>query len=946
MASKRDLPSGLVTFLFTDIEGSTRLAQLLGGQYRPMLAQHRQILRRALGASDGVAMFTEGDSVFAVFADANAALRACIEGQRALAAHRWPNPEARPKVRMGLHSGFAQPVAGEYATPVVHRAARVAAAAHGGQVLCSAATAHLANQLPEDASLVDLGLFQLRGFDGRERLFQLVADGLERTFPRPRTPAAAAHNLPAPPSSFVGRAVERDELQELLASRRLVSVVGPGGAGKTRLAIEVATRLAPQRPTTEALDSAEGDTSVSSDPHGGDGGGCGPTFPDGVWFVDLAAVTDPYLIGVAVAEALGVRPEPGRQIVETVVEFVATRSLLLVLDTADAHLSAVKPLVNRLVGAGPGVRVLATSREPLGVPGELVWRIPPMDMLVTNGGPMPDAVRLLIDRATAARGGREPGPEELAHLHRVAQRLDGLPLALELAAARLRLFSASQLADRLEDLLGTLDVSTGLTGEFTTITLTRHRHSTLRATVDWSYRNLPAPAAALLRQLSVFAGGVDLRTVEQVAGAGAVTQLAVLVDKSLVSVEPGPTKTEVMYRVLGPIKAFGVRALVAAGEEETARDRHLKWALDAVARLHTDAEGKPVTLSTYAIDSLAAEVRAALLWSVNAGRIRDGLRLAVLLDEWWRERGLAREGRLWLFRLFEKLDAADEGDKSGRSIEEIPAAELAAAYHVFSRQAGADNELDEQLRLLVEAEKAAWRTGQAALIARVSAYRGDALMALGREEEAERACREVIEWARNRHVDAEALPAVFCLAQMLWRRNRLAEAATELSAARAVASTHPTERGRRSIDMLLGMVALSRGDLIAAHDHIVVALKGRMSHGYHWAATEALTAMAVRCALGGEMTQAATLFGASQAARSRLKRHRGALGPMGQRHESAVRHIMGDVAFDEAYAAGAAMSLAEATEYALSVEHPDLAHALVRLSVDSDPTADLSMPTL
>jgi predicted ATPase/class 3 adenylate cyclase len=915
LASKRDLPSGLVTFLFTDIEGSTRLAQLLGGQYRPMLAQHRQILRRALGASDGVAMFTEGDSVFAVFADANAALRACIQGQRALAAHRWANPEARPKVRMGLHSGLAQPVAGEYATPVVHRAARVAAAAHGGQVLCSATTAQLANQLPDDASLLDLGLFQLRGFDGRERLFQLVADGLERNFPRPRTPAAAAHNLPAPPSTFVGRGIERDELREMLAARRLVSVVGPGGAGKTRLAIEV-------------------------------GASCVPAFPDGVWFVDLAAVTDPYLIGVAVAEALGVRPEPGRQIVETVAEFVASRSLLLVLDTADAHLSAVKPLVNRLVGAGPGVRMLATSREPLGVPGELVWRIPPMDMLVTGNGHMPDAVRLLADRATAARGGREPASEELAHLHRVAQRLDGLPLALELAAARLRLFSASQLADRLEDLLGTLDVSTGLTGEFTTITLTRHRHSTLRATVDWSYRNLPGAAAALLRQLSVFAGGVDLRTVEQVAGAGAVTQLAVLVDKSLVSVEPGPAKTEVVYRVLNPIKAFGARALVAAGEEETARDRHLQWALHAIGRLHTDADGHPVTLSTYAVDSLAAEVRAALLWSVNAGRIRDGLRLAVLLDEWWRERGLAREGRLWLFRLFEKLDEAGESAGSGGRAEEIPAAELAAAYHAFSRQAGADSEMEEQLRLLVEAEKAAWRTGQAALIARVSANRGDALHALGRDDEAERACREVIEWARSRHVDAEALPAVFCLAQMLWRRGRLAEAATELGAARAVASTHPTERGRRTIDMLLGMVALSRGDLIAAHDHIVVALRGRMSHGYHWAATEALTAMAVRCALGGEMTQAATLFGASQAARSRLKRHRGALGPMGQRHESAVRNIMGDVAFDEAYAAGAAMTLAEAADFALAVDHPDLAHALVRLSVDSDPTADLSMPTL
>jgi predicted ATPase len=267
--------------------------------------------------------------------------------------------------------------------------------------------------------------------------------------------AAAAHNLPAPASTFVGRSAERDELHGLVTTRRLVNVVGPGGAGKTRLALEVAAEVV-------------------------------PSFPDGVWFVDLAAVTDPYLIAVAVAETLGVRPEPGRQILDTVVDFVATRSLLLVLDTADAHLSASKPLVARLVGAGPGVRVLATSREPLAVPGELVWRIPPMDMVSTSQGGTPDAVALLIDRATAARGGRPAGPDEVAHLQRIAQRLDGLPLALELAAARLRLFSASQLADRLEDLLGTLDAGSGMTGEFQVVTTGKHRHSTLRATVDWS----------------------------------------------------------------------------------------------------------------------------------------------------------------------------------------------------------------------------------------------------------------------------------------------------------------------------------------------------------------------------------------------------------------------------------------------------------------------------
>jgi len=902
-----DLPSGLVTFLFTDIEGSTRLAQLLGTQYRPVLAEHRRILRRALGAADGVALFTEGDSVFAAFPDAAGALRACVEAQQAFAEHRWPLPQARPRVRMGLHSGYAEPQAGEYATPEVHRAARVAAAAHGGQVLCSGATARLAADLPAGTSLLDLGLYQLRGFDGRERLFQVVVDGLDREFPRPRTLAAAPHNLPAPAATFVGRTRERDELRGVLAAHRLITVVGPGGAGKTRLALELAGEVV-------------------------------PNFGDGVWFVDLAAVTDPYLAAVAVAEVLGVRPEPGRPILDTIAEYAGTRSLLLLLDTCDAHLGAVAQIVGRLLSSGPGVRVLATSREPLGAPGELIWRIPPLSLGEPSAGGMSDAVALLLERAAAARGGRAAGPDELIHLRRVAQRLDGLPLALELAAARLRLFSAGQLADRLDDLLGTLDAGEPAFSGIGTAAVGRHRHSTLRATVDWSYRTLPPDAAALIRQLSVFAGSFDLATVEWVAGDTALNPLAVLVDKSLVTAEPAESGADLTYRLLDPIRAFAARALVAAGEEAAARDLHLAWALHALELAQTDAEGRPVTLSTYPLDQLAAEVRSALNWSVSTGRVRDGLRLAVQLDEWWRERGLAREGRLWLYRLFGRLG-------TGPSAEEVPTNELAVAYHVYARHAGADGEYGEQLRLLVQAEDAAWRSGHASLIARVSACRGEALVALGREEEAERACRDVIEWARARHVAAEALPATFCLAQLLWRRGSLAEAASELGQARAAAATHPTERGRRSIDMLLGLVALSRGDLIAAHDHLVVALRFRMTHGYHWAACEALTAMAVRCALGGEMTQAATLFGAAAAARTRLRSNAGAVGPMGRRHESAVRHTMGDAAFDAAYGEGAGMPLAEATAYALAVDHPDLAHALVRLSIDADPTADLTMPT-
>jgi len=344
VSGRMHLPRGLVTFLFTDIEGSTRLAQLLGTGYRPMLTEHRRLLRRTLSACGGTPLFSEGDSVFVAFPDAGAALRACAEAQRALSAHAWPAPEARPLVRMGLHTGRARPHGGEYATPEVHRAARIAAAAHGGQVLCSAATARYAGDLADGSWLLDLGLHRLRGFDDRERLYQLVAPGLPRQFPRPRTVAETPHNLPGAVTTFIGRAAEQAELTRLLGGRRLVTVVGPGGAGKTRLAVAAAM-------------------------------GAADEYADGVWFVDLASVTDPELLPVAVAATLGLRPEPGRPVVDTIVEYAANRRFLLVLDTCDAQPGDAAALVGRLLAGGRHARVLATSREPLGLPGEVVWRI-------------------------------------------------------------------------------------------------------------------------------------------------------------------------------------------------------------------------------------------------------------------------------------------------------------------------------------------------------------------------------------------------------------------------------------------------------------------------------------------------------------------------------------------------------------------------------------------
>ncbi|GIJ21630.1 ATP-binding protein [Micromonospora lutea] len=935
MPPRIHLPTGWVTFVFTDIEGSTRLAQLLGPGYRPVLAEHRRLLRRTIAATEGAELLTEGDSFFLAFDDAGAALTACLTAQRALGEHDWPTPEAAPRVRMGLHTGWAEPRDGEYASPEVHRAARVAAAAHGGQILCSAATARRADPLPAGASLLDLGLHRLRGFDDRERLFQLVAPGLELQFPRPRTADAVAHNLPIQVTTFVGRQTERAELKRLVARHRLVTVLGAGGSGKTRLAVEFATDLVDE-------------------------------YPDGVWFVDIAAVTDPGLVAFAVAAVLGLRPEPGRPMVDTLVEYAAPRRMLIVLDTCDAQPASCAEAVSRLLAGGGGVRVLATTREPLALPGEVVWRIPPLSVDPAPDGTESDAVALLLDRTAAARGGRLPDPSESADVRRVVRRLDGLPLAIELAAARLRVLSVGQLAERLDDVLGTLDAGrvdplpppaerrhagsqrdtvdlvAASAGVSPSPPATRavarsavERHLTMQATVTWSYRTLGPRAARLLRWLAVFAGPVDLPTVEWLLDEDPLDPLSVLVDKSMVLAEPHAAGCT--YRMLDPIRAYAARRLAEAGEEQAARDRHVAWSAHALERARLGPGGQPVTLSLYALDPLAGELRAALRWCATGGSARAGLRLAAGLDQWWRERGLAREGRLWLFRLYGRL--AETG-------EVIPEDELAAAYHMHSLHAGGDGEFGEELRFSQRAEAAARQAGDAGLLARVLAGRAAPLVDMGQFAEAERVCREVIDWAQEQGVESEALFAVFRLAELLWRRGALHEAAELLGAARPVEASRPVDRGRRSVDMLLGMVALARGDLVAAHEHLLVALRSRMNHGFHGRACDTLNAVAVRCAVGDHPLTAARLFGAAQATRAGLRSTPGIYEAYWAERQAELRRVLGDAAFDEAYGEGTELGLDEAVALALGVEHPDLAADSGRFATGADRSAPRQPSTI
>ncbi|MBG0566937.1 adenylate/guanylate cyclase domain-containing protein [Actinoplanes sp. NEAU-A11] len=866
MSGRSELPSGLVTFVFTDIEGSTRLARMLGEAYREVLGAHRSVLRAVLRAFDGVELLTEGDSFFVAFANADAALAACVEAQRRLSAHDWPRRDAVPRVRMGLHTGEATPVGREYASAEVHRAARVSAAAHGGQVLCSEATALAvtatyattgggpAATTLAAVDLLDLGAYRLRGFDDDERIFQVVAPGLERDFPRPRTAEAPRHNLPAEHSVFVGRRAESAELAELISHNRLVSVVGPGGSGKTRLTLAVAERLL-------------------------------PAYPDGVWTIDAATAANG--LPSALAAALGLRPEPGRPVIETVVEQCAERRMLVLLQTCDAAPVLTATLAHRLLSRCRRLDVVATGRAPLGLGGETVWRIPPLVPA--------DAFAMLRDRAAAAQGGRVGDGE--AQLAGLAARLEGSPLAIELAAARLRLLPAEQLARRLDDPLRALDNDSAGEG----------RHASLANNLAWSYRTLGSPAAGLLRRMAVFAGPVDLATVEG-CGAGALSALSELADKSLVEVVPGPR-----YRLSDQVRAYALRQLAAAGDEPAVRDRHLGWAIQILDGVTVDTDGQVRTVSLTELGPYVPEWQIALRWAATCGDVRAGLRLAETLDPWWREHGGAQEGRELLSLLYQ-----------GVSGDEVTPAELAGAHLVH---AGLSDDRSERERHLIRAEEAARQSGDPALLIRVLAAR---VQPDGTCDPSEQACRSVIAEAERSGVAAAALPAVLTLAELLWRRNALVEAAELLGAARQLEAVHPEDRGRRAVDWLLGMVALRRGDLVAAHDHLVVALRSRLRHGFRGAAADAVAAIAVRCVFGGDPATAAVLFGGAETARG--ARRTESFGAFWSAQQAALRTALGDAAFDAAYADGAALGFDQVVAMALAVEHPDLEDGATRFA--------------
>ncbi|HEV3351848.1 MAG TPA: tetratricopeptide repeat protein [Acidimicrobiales bacterium] len=646
------LPTGTLTFLFTDLEGSTHLLQRLGDRYPALLAAHYELMRAAFGRNGGQEVGTRGDALFVVFEQPSAAVAGAATAQVALAGYDWPD-DCDVRVRMGLHTGEAEVVDGDYVGVAVHAAARICSAAHGGQVLVSEVTRAIAE--PElagtETAFVELGRHRLKDLDEPVGLVQVVHPGLEREFPRLRLDAVPG-NLPKQVTRFVGRESElREAAGHLSGGRRLLTFSGSGGSGKTRLALQVAA---------EVVDR----------------------FPDGAWLVELASVSDEAQLPHVLTTTLGVREESGRHLESTLAEALAAKRMLLMLDNCEHVLTGTAELTDLLLQACRGVQVVATSQEALGVPGEVVFRVPPMAPA--------EGVELFCDRARLRNRAFALTDDNRHTVADICRRLDGIPLAIELAAARVNVLTPAQILDRLGDQFRLL---TG--GDRTAVP----RQQTLRAAVDWSHELLSKDERTLLRRLAVFSGGWTLEAAEAVTAGDGLDALDVLdlldhlVARSLVVVEEQDGAAR--YRLLGSIRQYAQEKLVDAGEVVEYRRRHLEFFAELVRRGESELTGpdQAAWLARFAVEY--DNVRAALDWA-GSGAAGSGLLvdMAGCLWRFWLVRGPWREGRTWIARGLEV-----DGDAAPASVK---AKALAASGGLAIEQGDLDAAqpfLDESLAL-------------------------------------------------------------------------------------------------------------------------------------------------------------------------------------------------------------------------------------------------------
>src|SRR6266852_1883041 len=634
-----DLPTGTITLLFTDIEGSTLLLQHVGEQYSHVLAQCRQLLHAAFQRFHGHEVDTQGDAFFFAFARATDAVSAAVAAQRALASHTWPDQTA-VRVRMGLHTGEPQRTEDGYVGLDVHLAARLMSVGHGGQVLLSQTTRHLVeHHLPAGVSLRDLGEHRLKDLPQKSHLFQLVIADLPADFPPLKTLDTHPHNLPVQPTPLIGREREVAAVQQLLLREdvRLLALTGPGGGGKTRMALHAAAELSDH-------------------------------FTDGISFVNLAPISDADLVVPTIAQTLGVKESPTRSMAEQLQDFLQAKLLLLVLDNFEQVVSAAC-ILSDLLARCSHLKLLVTSRAVLHLAAEHEFAVPPLSLPDLNHLPdlvtlsQYEAVALFIARAQALQPDFQVSNASAPAVAEICTRLDGLPLAIELAAARIKLMPPPALLARLDQRLALL---TGGAREVPA------RQQTLRNTIEWSYQLLDEEEQRLFRRLSVFVGGGPLPAAEALcqeigqADLDVLNSLSALLDNSLIqSSEEGAE--EPRFLMLQTVREFGLERLTASGELERTRMAHARYFLALAEQAEPELHGPNQARWVARLEQEHDNLREALEWALE--KVRDeqaaerreiGMRLGAALKEFWLILGYYREARTFL----ERALALSEGTRT------------------------------------------------------------------------------------------------------------------------------------------------------------------------------------------------------------------------------------------------------------------------------------------
>jgi predicted ATPase/class 3 adenylate cyclase len=888
------LPAGTVTLVFTDIEGSTGLLQTLGDRYPEVLADHHALLREAFARHGAFERGSAGDGLYFVFPSARAAVQAAVDGQLAVAGHAWPNGVTL-RDRMGLHTGEPENAAEGYVGLDVHRAARICAAGHGGQILISQTTRDLIADEPSSAiSVVDLGIHRLRSLDAPMRLYQVSGPGMARDFPAPRTADAPRNNLQLEVTSFIGRDAEIEQATEILDRSSLLTLTGPGGVGKTRVGLRLARMLLAR-------------------------------FDDGVWLVECGCMTDPDLLLPAVVSIIGLTEPTGRALLPTIVDHLKGKRLLLVLDDCDRVLGECAELAEALVRACSSVRVVVTSREALGVPGEAVL---PIASLVTPSASSTiraddlaaiDACRLFIERARAVEPTFSVTDQNARSVAQLCRRLDGMPLAIELAAARVRTLPVEQIASRLNDRFRLL---TG--GSRTALA----RHQTLRATIDWSYDLLTEPERAVLRRLSAFAGGATLEAAEAVCAGDDVDALDILdalgrlVEKSLVFTDPG--SAEARFRLLESVREYATGRLVEAGEAEATALRHRDWYLGMVEEAsRAFFQGPEPVEWLRRLDREHDDLHAALEWSL--GRPGEGaaaLRMASGLWRYWEIRGHLTEGRA----LLERAVAGVGGDVSALRANAFTGAGNLAFMQGDYRSASTFHEASLTLhREMGDRQSVAYAANN---LANTAVQMGDHARARTLYEETVALCREVGD-----------------LRGMAFGSINLADVATrqgDLDTARVLhdeVMTTVRERGDRWTEAFaldtFARATSRAGDRETARSLHIEALAILEEMGDRRGVARVLTHLAELALSDGDTARARGLFRQSLAIRQDLGDMPGLA--------SAMENLAGAVAVDDAEAAarlhGAADSLRESIRAAVppqaaAAHQQDLAALETRLGTE------------